>query len=54
MIVSPGGRRWSMAMPSALVTKAVLGVESIDHRISRRDQTSSTTALVIVDHLTRR
>jgi hypothetical protein len=44
MMVSLRGRRWSMAMPSALVTSAVLGVESIDRPITRRDQTSSTTA----------
>jgi hypothetical protein len=31
-------------MPSALVTSAVLGVESIDQPTTRRDQTSSTTA----------
>ncbi|HVS05823.1 MAG TPA: hypothetical protein VHK65_06610 [Candidatus Dormibacteraeota bacterium] len=39
-----GGRERSIAMPSALVTSAVLGVESIDHPITRRDQASRTTA----------
>jgi hypothetical protein len=44
MMVSLCGRRWSIAMPSAFVTSAVLGAESIDHPTTRRDQVSSTTA----------
>ena len=39
------GRRWSIAMPRAFVTRAVVGEPSIDHPITRRDQASSTTAL---------
>jgi hypothetical protein len=38
------GRRWSIAMPSALVTSAVVGLPSIDHPITRRDQASRATA----------
>ena len=33
-----------MAMPSALVSSAVLGLESIDQPTTRRDHASSTTA----------
>jgi hypothetical protein len=44
MVVPPRGRRWSMAMPSALVTSPVFGVDAIDHPTTRRDQASRTTA----------
>jgi hypothetical protein len=44
MIVSAGGRRVLMAMPTALVTSAAVGEESIDHPTTRREHTSSTTA----------
>ena len=36
MIVPGGGRRESMAMPSALVTSAAVGEESIDQPTTRR------------------
>ena len=42
--MSPCGRRWSMAIPSALVTSAVLGLESIDQPTTLRDKASRTTA----------
>jgi hypothetical protein len=40
------GWRWPIAMPSALVTRAVVGLAlpSIDNPITRRDQASRTTA----------
>ena len=44
MTVSPCGRRCSMAMPSAFVTSAVFGLESIDQPTTLRDQASRTTA----------
>lgn len=43
MIVPAGGRRLSMAMPSALVTRAAAGEESIDQPTTHHEQTSSTT-----------
>jgi hypothetical protein len=36
--------RLSMAMPSALVTSAAVGVASIDQPTTRREKLSSTTA----------
>jgi hypothetical protein len=43
-VISLAGRRWSMAMPNALVANAAEGAESIDQPTTRRDQASSTTA----------
>ena len=39
----PSGRRPSIAMPSALVTRPAVGVASIDQPTTRREKTSSTT-----------
>jgi hypothetical protein len=44
MIVAAAGRRVPMAMPSAVVTRAAVGEESIDHPTTRREHTFSTTA----------
>jgi hypothetical protein len=44
MTVGPDGRRFSMAMPKALVTSVAVAVESMDHPTTRREYTSSTTA----------
>jgi hypothetical protein len=43
-ITVPSGRRPSMAIPGALVTRAALATESIDQPTTRRLQTSRTTA----------
>ena len=43
MIVSWGARA-SMVMPSALVTRAVVGEESMDQPTTRREKVSRTTA----------
>ena len=40
---TPLASRVSMAMPSALVTRAALGEESIDQPTTRREKVSSTT-----------
>ena len=40
----PAGAWRSMAMPSALVTSAAVGEESIDQPTTRRENTSRTTA----------
>ena len=42
-VVPSAGRRPSMAMPSAFVTSAAFGDESIDQPTTRRDQASRTT-----------
>jgi hypothetical protein len=43
-ITVPSGPRWSIAIPSAFVTRAAVGVASIDQPTTRREKTSSTTA----------
>ena len=42
--VSDSGDRFEMAMPSALVARAAVWLESIDQPTTRRECTSSTTA----------
>jgi hypothetical protein len=45
-----GGRRFSIAIPSALVTSVALGEVSIDHPTMRRENASRTTAQQTLRH----